>query len=132
MRKEKVEIKSLKKWCIKEKACAHDDATATAQRSVGQSVKQGWDFSQIGNEEEEEEEDWQKDDEMAAQWDEEQKWEETLKRKRMEGNSFAAGSHAKKVPELVVHEQMSQGEKPKGTKEKKNVKGWSIEEMKDK
>ena len=37
-----------------------------------------------------------------------------------------------KVPELVVHERMSQGEKAKCTKEKKTVKGWSTEEMKDK
>ena len=37
-------------------------------------------------------------------------------------------SHAK----VVVHERMSKGEKVKCPKEKKKVKGWSTEEMKDK
>ena len=37
-----------------------------------------------------------------------------------------------KVPELVVHECMSQGKGTKRTKEKKKVKGWSTEEMKGK
>ena len=59
---------------IKEKASAHDDAKSTAQRTVGQRVKQNWDCSQIGNEEEEEEKDWQEENQMAAQWDEEQSW----------------------------------------------------------
>ena len=45
---------------IKEKASAHEDAKSTAQRAVGQSVKQSWDCSQTENEEEEEE-DWQKE-----------------------------------------------------------------------
>ena len=36
-----------------------------------------------------------------------------------------------KVPELVVHKRMSQGEKGKDTKEKEKVPGWSIEEMKE-
>ena len=37
-----------------------------------------------------------------------------------------------KVPELVVHERMSQVEKRKCVKEQKKVKGWSTEEMKNK
>ena len=37
----------------------------------------------------------------------------------------------KKVPELVVNERMSQGEKEKDTKEKKKMPGRSIEEMKE-
>ena len=37
-----------------------------------------------------------------------------------------------KVTELAVHEHMSQGEEVKCTKEKNKVKGWSIEELKDK
>ena len=37
-----------------------------------------------------------------------------------------------KVLERVVHERMSQGKKVKGTHEKKKVKGWSTEEMKNK
>ena len=36
-----------------------------------------------------------------------------------------------KVPELVVNERMSQGKRVKNPKEKKNVQGWSIEEMKE-
>ena len=58
---------------IKEKASAHDDAKATAQRTAGQRVKQNWDCSHIENEEEEEEDDWQKEDQMEVQWDEEEK-----------------------------------------------------------
>ena len=37
-----------------------------------------------------------------------------------------------KVPELVVLERMSQGEEAKGIEEKKKVKGWSTDEMKNK
>ena len=49
----------------------------------------------------------------------------------MERSSLQA-EVVQKAPELVVHERMSQGEKVRGTKEKKKVKGWSTEEMKDK
>ena len=38
----------------------------------------------------------------------------------------------RKVPELVVQERMSQGKVVKGRKEKKNVPGWSIEEIREK
>ena len=77
-----MEIKSIKKW-LRYQATAHDDAKRTAE----QGFKQNWNCSQIENEEEEEEEDWQKD-QTAAQWDEEQKLEEILERRRMEGNSW--------------------------------------------
>ena len=36
------------------------------------------------------------------------------------------------LPELVVHERMSQGKGVKSLKEKKKVPGWSIEEMREK
>ena len=36
------------------------------------------------------------------------------------------------VPELVVHERMSQGKGVKGMKEKEKVIGWSTEEMREK
>ena len=36
------------------------------------------------------------------------------------------------VPELLVHERMSQGIGVTGIKEKKKVSGWSMEEMKEK
>ena len=49
---------------IKEKASAHDDAKATAQRAAGQSVEQNWDCSQIEKEEEQEEDDWRKENLM--------------------------------------------------------------------
>ena len=42
---------------IKEKASAHDDAKATAQRTARQRGKQNWDPLQNENEEEEEEDD---------------------------------------------------------------------------
>ena len=67
---------------------------------------------------------------MAAQRDEEQKLEEILERRRIEGSSLKL-EIMQKVPELVVHERMSQGKGVKGRKEKKIVQGWSIEEMKE-
>ena len=91
---------------IKEKASAHDDAKATAQRT-----------SKVGNEEEEEEEedDWQKEDQMAVQWEEEQKLEEILERRRMEGSSLQV-EVMQNVPELVVHDRKSQVEKQSAQK----------------
>ena len=80
---------------IKEEASAQGDAKSSAHRTVGQRVMQNWDCSQIENEEVEEEEGWQEGDQMAAQWDEEQKLEEILERRKMEGKLFAVGSHAK-------------------------------------
>ena len=109
----------------------HEDAKSTAQSTVGQSVKQSWDCSQIENEEEEGEEDWQKEDQMEVQWAEDEKLEESLERRRMEGSSLQA-EVMQKVPEFVVRGRRSQGEGMKCTKEKKNVKGWSTEEMKGK
>ena len=78
----------------------------SAQRTVGQSVKQSWDCSQIENEEEEEEEDWQKEDQMEVQWAEDEKLEEILERRRREGSSLKA-EVMQKVLELVVHERMN-------------------------
>ena len=48
----------------------------------------------------------------------------------MEGSSFL--EVMRKVPELVVHERMSQGKGVKGFKEKRKVSGWSMEEMREK
>ena len=55
---------------------------------------------------EEEEEDWQKEDQMEVQWAEDEKLEEILERRRMEGSSLKA-EVMQKVLELVVHEQMN-------------------------
>ena len=52
-----------------------------------------WDCSQIENEEEEES--WQERDQMAAQWDEEQKLVEILEQRRIEGRPRAVGGFAK-------------------------------------
>ena len=100
---------------IKEKASAQDDAKATAQRTAGQRVKQNWDCSKVGNEEEEEEEedDCQKEDQMAVQWEEEQKLEEILERRRMEGSSLQV-EVMEKVPEL--DDRKSQVEKQSAQK----------------
>ena len=65
---------------VKEKASAHEDAKTTAQRTVGQSVKENWDCSQIENEEEEEEEDWQKEKQMEVQWAEDERLEALCRR----------------------------------------------------
>ena len=69
---------------IKEEASAQEDANSIARRAVGQRVMQNWDSSQVENEGEEE--CWQEGDQMAAQWDEEQKLEEFLERRRMDGS----------------------------------------------
>ena len=53
-----------------------------------------------------------------------------IERRRMVGSSLKSDV-MQKVPELVVNKRMSQGKNVKDTKEKKNVPGWSIEEMKE-
>ena len=58
--------------------------------TVGQSVKQGWDCSQVKNEEEEEEEVWQMENQMELLWSEGERLEKILERRRMEGNSLQA------------------------------------------
>ena len=65
---------------------------------------------------------------MEVQWAEDEKLEERLQRRRMEGSSLQA-EVMQKVLELVVYELMSQGKGVKCTKEKKKVKGWFSEEM---
>ena len=117
-----------KKWLMRIKEKAIDDQSR--KRTVGQSVKQNWDCSQIENEEEDEEEDWQK--EMGMQWAEDEKLEEILERRMIEGRSSLQAEVMQQVPELVVHERMSQGKEVTETKENKKVKGWSTEDMKDK
>ena len=67
---------------------------------------------------------------MAAQWDEEQKLEEILERKRMVGSPVQF-AFMQNVPQLCVHERMSQGIGVARIKEKKKVSGWSMEEMKE-
>ena len=51
--------------------------------------------------------------------------------KELTGNSLKL-EVMQKVPELVVHERMSQGKRVKGLKEKMKVPGWSMDEMKEK
>ena len=83
---------------IKEKASAHDDAKATAQRAAAQSVEQNWDCSQIEKEEEQEQDDWRKENLMEVQWEEDEKLEDILERRRMEGSSMQL-EVMQKVPE---------------------------------
>ena len=47
---------------------------------------------------------------MEMQWDEDEKLEEILERRRVEGSSLQA-EVLQKVPELVVHERMSLDQK---------------------
>ena len=68
---------------------------------------------------------------MAEHWEEKQKLEGIVERRRMEGSSLNLDA-MQKVPELVVNERTSQGKRVKSPKEKKKVPGWSIEEMKEK
>ena len=55
---------------------------------------------------------------MERQWIEDEKLEDSLERRRAEGVSLQA-KVLQKVPELVVHERMSQCKKLKGIEENK-------------
>ena len=73
----------------------------------------------------------QEGDQMAEQWEEEQHLEEIVeRRRRMERNCLKLDA-MHKVPELVANERMIQGQRVKYTKVKKEVPGWSTEEMKE-
>ena len=72
----------------------------------------------------------EKRDQIAAQRDEERALEEILEQRRLEGSSLQL-EVVRTVLERVVHERIAQGKGVKGFKEKKNVSGWSIEEMKE-
>ena len=113
------------------KSITHEEAKPTAQRTVGQSVEQHWDCSQIEDRYEEEDLDWHEGDQMEEQLDEDVcwsrfwsggEWTEVLgKRKPCKRNRswqrMNACLNAKKV---------------EGLEGKKKVKGWSMEEMKNK
>ena len=92
------------------KSLTHEDAKPTAQRTVGQSVEQNWDCSQIEDRYEEEILDWHEGDQMEEQLDEDDKLEEILERRRVDGGSWQAEA-MQKVPELAAHERMSQCKK---------------------
>ena len=96
--------------------CWHQEEGECASRCQLNRTKNSWAKGQG------DEESWQEGDQMTAHWDEEQKLEEFLERRRMEGSTL----------QLVVYERMSQGNGANGTKEKKKVIGWSTEEMREK
>ena len=110
---------------IQEKVSVDDGVKNNVKIPKGQSFMRSWDCSQMENEEEEES--WREGDHMAAQWDEEQKLGEIFERRSMEGSSV----QMQNVPELFVHERVSQGTGVKGVNEKKKGSGWSVEKMKD-
>ena len=72
---------------------------------------------------------------MAAQLDEEQKLDEIVERRKIDG-SFLKLEVMQKVPEPVLQERRSQGKRVKkgegSEREKKIVPGWSVEDMKEK
>ena len=70
------QVKKKRRKTKKEERNISDEIAqkATAQRTVGQSVKQKWDSSQIENAEEEEDMDWHEGDQMEVQWAEDEKW----------------------------------------------------------
>ena len=80
---------------------------------------------------EEEEGSWRERDQMAAQWEEEQKLDEIVEQRRIEGDSLKL-EVMRKALELVVHERMSHGVGVRGLQEKNTVPGSSAEEMKEK
>ena len=100
---------------IQEKVSLDDGVKNNVKRAGGQRFMRSWDCSQIENEEEEES--WQERDQMAAQWDEEQKLEEMLVRRRMDGSPVQF-EVMQNILEVFVHERMSQGIRVKEIKEK--------------
>ena len=81
---------------IKEKAGgARKCQVGFRKGTVGQSVKQGCDCSQIGNEEQEEEEVWQKENQMELQWAEHEKLEKIFGTKKDGRKLLAGGRHAR-------------------------------------
>ena len=68
---------------------------------------------------------------MAPQWDEEQKLEEIMERRRVEGSSLQLDA-TQRVLELVENEHMLQSKRMISHTVKKRIPGWSIEQMKEK
>ena len=66
------------------------------------SSRINWDCSQIEDREEEEDVDWHEGDQVEEQWDEDEKLEEILERRKVDGRSVQA-EEMQKVPELVAH-----------------------------
>ena len=111
MRKSKKELEALRGWLSKDKT-PYKGGIARRLRMIKKKVGK-----------------------KATKWQDNGKrsniWRTYLiERRGMEGSSLKLDV-MQKVPELVVTERMSQGEKVKDPKEKKKVPGWSIEEMKE-
>ena len=121
--------KSFKKWLrgMKEKASAHEDAMSTAQRTARQKCQAKLDCSQIITNKRRKRRTGKRGPDGSAM--RKRSWRRFCNEG---GGKSLQAEVTKKVLELEVHERMSQGEKTRGTKEKKNVKRWSTEEMKDK
>ena len=98
-----------------QKKVIDESAENKEKRTGGPDLMRSWDCSQIENEEEEES--GQERNQMAAQWEEEQKLEGIMERRTMEGSSLNLDA-MQKVPELVVNERMSQGKRVKSLKVK--------------
>ena len=116
--------------CIKEKVSVHNGGKDVVQKPV---VAQGYAKLELFSHRKLKErmKAGEKGTRLAAQWDEEQKLEEIVARRRMEGSSLQL-EVMQKVLELVVQESMSQGKGMKGLKEKKEVQGWPFEDVKEK
>ena len=71
------------------------------------------------------------EDQMAEQWEEEQKLDGIAERRWIEGSSLNLDA-MQKVLELVVNERTSQGKRVESPKDKTKVPGRSVEEMKEK
>ena len=71
---------------MKKKVGVQDGDKEAVQKPAGHTLMRSWDCSQMVNEEEEER--WREGDQMAAQWEEEQKLEEIVERRGSEGSSL--------------------------------------------
>ena len=98
---------------IEKKASALENAKPTTQEPVGQNARQDWDCSQIEDRYEGEIFDWYEEDQWKGQWEEDEKMEEFLEQKRVDGGAWHVEA-MQKVPELVAHRRISQCKRVEG------------------
>ena len=65
------------------------------------------------------------------QWRQDEEMEKIVQQKKVNGGAWQVEA-LQKVPELIAQNRMSQSQKIQGSEGKKNLRGWSMEEMKDK
>ena len=102
---------------IKEKAGVHEDAKSTAQRTVGQSVKQSWTARKSKMRKRKKKQSGKRKTRWKCNGRKMRSWKSFWSKEGRNEVSCRRKS-CKKAPELVVRERMSQGEGVKSLKKK--------------